>query len=72
MTKKDNDVTLSGLAYRMESIENTVEALEHTLAKMVTLTQRIQWTFTGLVIYYIIDNMGLGVLAKLLAKGIIL
>lgn len=69
--KKDRDTTLSGLSYRMESIENTVEALEHTLAKMVTLTQRIQWTFTGLVIYYIIDNIGLGSLAKIVAKVLI-
>ena len=62
------DPTLKGLGWRMNAVEDSVETLQSSLAKLVALTQRIQWTFTGLVIYYIIDN---GEIVKLLLKGAI-
>ena len=66
------DTTLSGLGRRMNDAEGDIAKISVTLGKLVTLTQRVQWTFTGLVIYYIIDNMGLGELLKLIAKGLII
>ena len=59
------DPTLKGLGWRMDAVEDSVETLQVSLAKLVALTQRIQWTFTGLVIYYIIDH---GDILKFLLK----
>ena len=69
MTNKDS--TLVGLGRRMNDAEDDIAQISETLGKLVTLTQRVQWTFTGLVIYYIIDNLGLGTFLKLIAKGLV-
>jgi hypothetical protein len=65
------DPTLKGLGFRMDTIEGTVATLETTLEKMVTLMQRIQWTFTGLAIYFVVSNLGLTETAKLAAKVVL-
>jgi len=63
------DPTLKGLNRRVGDLEVRTDKLQASLDKLVTLTQRIQWTFTGLGIYYIMDN---GEIAKLLAKAIMI
>lgn len=65
---QDKDPTLKGLGRRMGTMEDTVDVMQANLSKLVTFTQRIQWTFTGLAIYYIIDN---GQVLKLLMKVLI-
>lgn len=65
------DSTLSGLGRRMKAVESDVETLETKLDKIVLTFQRVQWTFTGLVFYYIIDHAGLGGLLKIIAKGLV-
>lgn len=70
-----DDMTLKGLDRRMQIVEDDIDGIKvelEPLAKLVTLVQRVQWTFTGLVIYYIIDNLGLGTFLKLIAKGLII
>lgn len=65
------DPTLKGLGRRMTEVEDTLVPMQESLGKIVTFAHRIQWTFTGLVIYYIIDNQGLAGLIKVIAKGVI-
>ena len=66
---EDKDPTLKGLGRRLLVVESTIDTMQISLAKLVTLTQRIQWTFTGLAIYYIIDN---GEIGKVIIKAIVL
>ena len=68
MSKNDDDPTLRGLGRRLVVVEATIDTMQVSLSKLVMLTQRIQWTFTGLCIYYIMDN---GELVKLLTKALI-
>jgi len=67
MTER-RDPTLKGLGWRLDKVEETVDTLQVALGKLVTLTQRIQWTFTGLAFYYIIDH---GDVLRLLVKVIV-
>jgi hypothetical protein len=69
MSDGDRDPTLKGVGRRLDNVEDTIAIMQASLSKLVTLTQRIQWTFTGLAIYYIIDSGDTG---KLLLKAMIL
>ena len=62
---------LNGLGKRMNRVEEAIETLEIKLDTIVQIFHRVQWTFTGLVIYYIIDHAGLGKLLNLIVKGLL-